>query len=224
MVIHILLPWILASMVVGFFGRHGRFGFWGAFLLSLLFSPLVGAVAVLAIGPSGKARRAQAMLAAAPSARPAAVAAAVRRYRLRSAPQIWRNLMLTWVALIVVFAIAFLIVDGSLAEGGRLQASLRLSLDTGTFGILGSGFSNGLASTRVLMGIERLLVIVMLVVNAARLAVAGYGPVLRQMRSDAQTRDERVQELQTALRAQQAELERLRATAAKPAVTQALQS
>ena len=39
--------WIIFSFVVGFIGSRRRIGFWGAFLLSLLLSPLIGIIIAL---------------------------------------------------------------------------------------------------------------------------------------------------------------------------------
>ncbi|WP_221032192.1 hypothetical protein [Actomonas aquatica] len=36
---------------VGFFGRDRKLGFWGYVLVSLLFSPLIGAIVVAASAP-----------------------------------------------------------------------------------------------------------------------------------------------------------------------------
>ncbi|MEX2455553.1 MAG: hypothetical protein WD470_12660 [Rhodospirillaceae bacterium] len=40
--------WILSSWVIGLMGRNKRYGFAGNFLISFLFSPLVGIVVLLA--------------------------------------------------------------------------------------------------------------------------------------------------------------------------------
>jgi len=43
---------------IAFLGRHGRFGHWGMFFFSVLFTPLAGALALLFIGagPGGPER------------------------------------------------------------------------------------------------------------------------------------------------------------------------
>lgn len=43
-----LLLWVLLSCVIGLLGRNRRFGFVGNFLVSFLFSPLVGLIVLLA--------------------------------------------------------------------------------------------------------------------------------------------------------------------------------
>jgi hypothetical protein len=43
----IFFGWIILSFVVGFVGSDREIGFWGAFLLSLLLSPLIGLIIVL---------------------------------------------------------------------------------------------------------------------------------------------------------------------------------
>ncbi len=39
---------LLLSLVIGFVGRNGKFGFWGYFFASLLLTPFVGLLLVLA--------------------------------------------------------------------------------------------------------------------------------------------------------------------------------
>ena len=43
----IIFLWIIFSFVVGWIGSKRNIGFWGAFLLSLLLSPLVGLIIAL---------------------------------------------------------------------------------------------------------------------------------------------------------------------------------
>ena len=43
--------WLLAALAIGFMGRHYRFGFWGHFLVSVLLTPLVGLVTLIAAVP-----------------------------------------------------------------------------------------------------------------------------------------------------------------------------
>jgi hypothetical protein len=40
--IPIIIVWILGSLLVAALGRRRKFGFWGYFFCSLLFSPLMG--------------------------------------------------------------------------------------------------------------------------------------------------------------------------------------
>ncbi len=42
-------------MLVGLIGRRRKFGFWGYFLCSLFFTPLVGLILVLASDPKQQA-------------------------------------------------------------------------------------------------------------------------------------------------------------------------
>jgi 4-hydroxybenzoate polyprenyltransferase len=44
----VLILWIAASWLIGMLGKDKRFGFFGNFLVSFLFSPLVGAIVLLA--------------------------------------------------------------------------------------------------------------------------------------------------------------------------------
>lgn len=44
----VIVLWIVLSWVIGMLGKDKRFGFFGNFLVSFLFSPLVGAIVLLA--------------------------------------------------------------------------------------------------------------------------------------------------------------------------------
>lgn len=53
MLLHLIHPWaivlwIALSWLIGMLGANKRFGFFGNFLVSLLFSPLVGVIVLLA--------------------------------------------------------------------------------------------------------------------------------------------------------------------------------
>ncbi|MUP46558.1 SHOCT domain-containing protein [Gramella sp. BOM4] len=43
----IFIFWLIFSLVVGFIGSNRKIGFWAAFLLSLLLSPLLGLIIAL---------------------------------------------------------------------------------------------------------------------------------------------------------------------------------
>ena len=42
-----ILGWIIFSFVIGFVGSGRKIGFWGAFFLSLLLSPIIGLIVTL---------------------------------------------------------------------------------------------------------------------------------------------------------------------------------
>lgn len=44
----VLVLWIAASWIIGMLGRDKRFGFFGNFLVAFVFSPLVGAIVLMA--------------------------------------------------------------------------------------------------------------------------------------------------------------------------------
>lgn len=44
----VVFLWIAASWLIGLLGKNKRFGFFGNFLISFLFSPLVGVIVLLA--------------------------------------------------------------------------------------------------------------------------------------------------------------------------------
>ncbi len=48
----IFLAYIAGSIFVAYVGRNTRFGYWGNFFASLLMTPLVGLLMVLAAGPA----------------------------------------------------------------------------------------------------------------------------------------------------------------------------
>ena len=50
--------YILCSMLVAYFGRHRKWGFWGYFFASLLMSPAVGLLFLLAGETSRRPKRA----------------------------------------------------------------------------------------------------------------------------------------------------------------------
>lgn len=47
----LFLAFLVGSLIVAFLGRNCRFGFWGNFFASMLLSPLVGLLLVLAAEP-----------------------------------------------------------------------------------------------------------------------------------------------------------------------------
>ncbi len=40
--------WLLGSWLVAYLGQYKKFGFWGFFFCSLLFSPLIGFIILIA--------------------------------------------------------------------------------------------------------------------------------------------------------------------------------
>lgn len=43
--------WIVLAIIIGFFGRNRRFRFWGYFFASVLLTPIVGILLLLAAIP-----------------------------------------------------------------------------------------------------------------------------------------------------------------------------
>ncbi len=55
-----LIPvWLLGAILVGFFGRNKRFGFWGYFFSSILLTPVIGLLLLLAAIPRREQQKAQ---------------------------------------------------------------------------------------------------------------------------------------------------------------------
>lgn len=53
----VMFFWIVVSWIIGMLGRNKRFGFFGNFLVSFLFSPLVGVIVLLASDDRAKPRK-----------------------------------------------------------------------------------------------------------------------------------------------------------------------
>lgn len=52
--------WLVAAIIIGFFGRNLRFRFWGYFFVSILLTPVIGLLMLIAAIPprdAGPARR-----------------------------------------------------------------------------------------------------------------------------------------------------------------------
>jgi hypothetical protein len=54
-----LIPfWFLGAVIVGFLGRRQRFAFWGYFFVSILLTPIIGLLILIAATPTRATRRA----------------------------------------------------------------------------------------------------------------------------------------------------------------------
>ena len=53
----IILPWIILSVIIGFLGRRLRFGFWGYFFASILLTPIIGLLLLIAGVPTKAMRK-----------------------------------------------------------------------------------------------------------------------------------------------------------------------
>jgi len=49
--VNLFLVFLGLSLILGLLGRHSRLGFWGNFFASLLLTPLVGLLLILAAAP-----------------------------------------------------------------------------------------------------------------------------------------------------------------------------
>jgi hypothetical protein len=56
---YLIIAWVAASLVIAIFGARFRFGFWGYFFGSLLLSPLLGVLLLLAAIPLKESARPQ---------------------------------------------------------------------------------------------------------------------------------------------------------------------
>jgi len=49
--------WVFLAIVIGFFGRKYRFGFWGFFFATILFTPIIGTLMLIAAMPKRTHRK-----------------------------------------------------------------------------------------------------------------------------------------------------------------------
>lgn len=49
--IALILAWLILAIIIGFFGRNRRFQFWGYFFASVLLTPIVGVLLLIAAIP-----------------------------------------------------------------------------------------------------------------------------------------------------------------------------
>jgi hypothetical protein len=54
----LIAVWLILSIILAFFGRRLRFGFWGYFFASILFTPVIGLLMLIAAVPTRPARQA----------------------------------------------------------------------------------------------------------------------------------------------------------------------
>jgi hypothetical protein len=52
--IALAITWVFLAIVIGFFGRKFRFGFWGYFFATVLFTPLIGVLLLIAAMPRSR--------------------------------------------------------------------------------------------------------------------------------------------------------------------------
>lgn len=50
-ILMIVAVFVVLGIIIGFLGRKYRFGFWGYFFMSLLLTPIVGLLALIAAVP-----------------------------------------------------------------------------------------------------------------------------------------------------------------------------
>lgn len=53
----IIPAWIIAAILIGFFGRRYRFGFWGYFFASVLLTPVIGLLMLIAATPTSELKK-----------------------------------------------------------------------------------------------------------------------------------------------------------------------
>ena len=55
----LFVAWVIGAVVIAFFGRHMRFGFWGYFFASILLTPIIGVLLLFAAIPRRHPRNAR---------------------------------------------------------------------------------------------------------------------------------------------------------------------
>lgn len=107
-----IILWILSAALVGHFGRHRALGFWGVFLFSLVFSPIIGILGLLVFHSSAGRSSRRTIVKTAPLAgvissvraglRPAAAELLSGLSIVEGLTPNW--LVITWCSLILIFA------------------------------------------------------------------------------------------------------------------------
>lgn len=54
--IPLIAAWLVLAVIIGFFGRNRRFRFWGYFFASVLLTPIIGLLLLIAAIPVKPAR------------------------------------------------------------------------------------------------------------------------------------------------------------------------
>ena len=49
--------WIIGAILIGLFGRRYRFGFWGYFFASILLTPVIGLLMLIAATPTRELKK-----------------------------------------------------------------------------------------------------------------------------------------------------------------------
>ncbi len=55
--LHYSLPYLCVALLIGILGTHRKMGFWGYFFSSLLLTPLMGILLLLASDPKQKPKK-----------------------------------------------------------------------------------------------------------------------------------------------------------------------
>jgi len=55
----LIAAWLIGAIFIGFFGQRFRFGFWGYFFASVLLTPIVGLLLLLAAIPKRQKKMAR---------------------------------------------------------------------------------------------------------------------------------------------------------------------
>jgi hypothetical protein len=193
----IVIAWILASALVGYLGRYQRGRFWGFFLFSLLLSPVVGGLG---------------LLLARPVSRPAAARLIERRRVVAALPEgpVTRlahrglgALLVAWGLVVLSFGVVFWVLTGS-----ALRTALQLSFDVATLGVGPLGIEG---VPRMIVGIERLAVLLLIALLVARFVSAYHARAVHVLGAAAGEALPDFQELQAAVRRQDIAIAELRA-------------
>jgi hypothetical protein len=185
----LLILWILASILVGYLGRKRAVGFWGVFFFSMIFSPVIGALALAFGRPSKGAitEQAQALQRVAP--RPGMPLSGRSPGPVRPSLLVrWqiRSFVVSWVLLVVLFSGIYWFLDDF---GQNLfRPSVFRSVEVGT----GLPFDSEQDSVVVAASIQRFLS-VLIVVGMLSYVVAER--VVKQIRDASEQNNLKLEEL-----------------------------
>lgn len=225
----ILIPWILTSLLLAYLGRRRRGGFWGMLFFSLIFTPLLGLLALILAGPSAREKQRQQVAVARArnggvSAHPARPGRALDMSPMRVVVHAFLG---PWFVLLVGFALIYWFLGGLRTTPSALYYAGYVSLEMATFGLVGATSAVTQAPEglmRIAMAAERLGVLLLLAAVLVRLLVRRQDRAMLDVTKATEQASTTVAALETTMRAQQAEIQRLRAAAASQPATAPPQS
>lgn len=211
----IIIAWIVASLVIAYFGRRRTGGFWGMLFFSLILSPLLGLLALIIAGPSKKALAEQRSerIRVEERTRTTGTAPASGTAGVSPERSIWRTFAGPWILLVVVFALLYWITAGAGRQYGAFAYALSLSVEAGTLGLVGGGDHVPHGTVRFLAAVQRMGVLLILAAVVVRLAARRQDRALLRVHAAGEETAATIHTLEASVEQQRHEIERLRASA-----------